>query len=226
MKNRDTIILVVLAHVGLVLIWLTMGGCSLNKQSKPEEDLDITGVEIPAEDELIIPDSELIITDSPSESVAAQPPVTTAGETEYVIKPGDTLWKISERYRISVKKIKARNNLQNDMIRSGEVLIIPLSSDYEATPPAPSVEKPIEKPVEKIEVEKIELEPTSDVGIIEDETTETPSDDYIEHTVMAGDTIWKLARKYSTTETKIMELNNITDPRRIQAGDKLKIPKQ
>jgi LysM repeat protein len=52
MKLRDTVILVVLAHVGLVLVWVCMGGCSNNKAQEPKQEIaaitpEETGTELP-----------------------------------------------------------------------------------------------------------------------------------------------------------------------------------
>jgi len=224
MKNRDTIILVVLAHVGLVLIWLTMGGCTLGR-NKPDRDLEVSPVERPSDEELDIDDSDFIITETepdvfidegPSETIAVEPEITTANETEYVVKSGDTLWKISKQYNISVKSIKERNNLQSDMIRSGNILILPTAGAPAAAPPVPAVGA-----VEAPKVEAVAGEET-----IPAPAAEAPSENVIEHVVVSGDTIWDLARKYGTTEAAIMKLNNITDPRQLRAGDKIKIPKQ
>lgn len=224
MKNRDTIILVVLAHVGLVLIWLTMGGCTLGR-NKPDRDLEVSPVVLPSNEELDIDDSDLIITETepevfigegPSETIAVEPEMTTANETEYVVKSGDNLWKISKHYKISVGAIKKRNNLQSDMIRSGEILIIPTAGVPAAAPPAPAVSA--------VEVPKVEA--VAGEETIPTPVAEAPSGDVIEHVVVSGDTIWDLARKHGTTEAAIMKLNNITDPRQLRVGDKIKIPKQ
>ncbi len=47
------------------------------------------------------------------------------GEVRYTIVRGDTLSKIAQRYGISSKSLRARNNLANDKIRVGQVLLIP-----------------------------------------------------------------------------------------------------
>jgi len=44
---------------------------------------------------------------------------------KHTVQEGETLWRISRQYRIDVDKIKAANNLQNDMVRSGKKLVIP-----------------------------------------------------------------------------------------------------
>jgi len=47
--------------------------------------------------------------------------------SEHKIARGDTLSGIAERYRISLPRLRAANNLRNDRIRVGQVLIIPSS---------------------------------------------------------------------------------------------------
>jgi N-acetylmuramoyl-L-alanine amidase len=47
--------------------------------------------------------------------------------SEYKIARGDTLSGIAERYRISLPRLREANNLPNDRIRVGQVLIIPSS---------------------------------------------------------------------------------------------------
>ncbi|HHQ14271.1 MAG TPA: AMIN domain-containing protein, partial [Chromatiales bacterium] len=50
-------------------------------------------------------------------------------EREYVIRRGDTLSEIADRYHISVRHIRAANKLRNDRIRVGQVLKIPGPQD-------------------------------------------------------------------------------------------------
>ena len=57
------------------------------------------------------------------------PPGTTlalrsAGE-KYVIKQGDTLSTIARRYRVQMDELRHSNGLQSDMLRVGDVLLIP-----------------------------------------------------------------------------------------------------
>ena len=48
----------------------------------------------------------------------------------YVVKPGDTLYKIANLYKISVNELKAINNLSSNVINIGQVLKIPNSRTY------------------------------------------------------------------------------------------------
>jgi membrane-bound lytic murein transglycosylase D len=49
---------------------------------------------------------------------------TVNGVTYYKIKEGDTLGGIAAKFRVSVKQLKAWNNLNSDMIRAGKTLKI------------------------------------------------------------------------------------------------------
>lgn len=49
-------------------------------------------------------------------------------------------------------------------------------------------------------------------------------DSYINHTVKPGDNLTKIAKQYGTTIDAIVKANNIVDPDKIYAGDKLMIP--
>lgn len=46
----------------------------------------------------------------------------------YIVKPGDSLYKISRSYGITVNEIKVANNLRSDLILVGQRLIVPTTS--------------------------------------------------------------------------------------------------
>jgi N-acetylmuramoyl-L-alanine amidase len=50
-------------------------------------------------------------------------------ERQYVIRRGDTLSEIADRYKVSMRNIRSHNSLRNDRIRVGQVLRIPLPRD-------------------------------------------------------------------------------------------------
>ncbi|MCY8498620.1 LysM peptidoglycan-binding domain-containing protein, partial [Bacillus atrophaeus] len=47
---------------------------------------------------------------------------TTAGQ--YTVKEGDSLWKIAQKYGISINSLKSWNNLDSDMIYAGTTLAV------------------------------------------------------------------------------------------------------
>ena len=51
------------------------------------------------------------------------------GTTRYVVKSGDTLYNIADKYDTTVSKIVTLNNLTSTMIYPNQVLFIPTKSD-------------------------------------------------------------------------------------------------
>ena len=48
----------------------------------------------------------------------------------YVVKKGDSLWLIANKYDTTVEKIKSTNNLKSNKLSIGQVLVIPSSSEF------------------------------------------------------------------------------------------------
>jgi membrane-bound lytic murein transglycosylase D len=49
-------------------------------------------------------------------------------KNEYIIQKGDTLWDIAQKYNgLSVWKIKALNNMENDNLKPGTTILLPTS---------------------------------------------------------------------------------------------------
>lgn len=53
------------------------------------------------------------------------PPDSNTGITEYVVRSGDTLWLLAQRYNTTVDEIKRLNGLTSDNLSIGQVLKIP-----------------------------------------------------------------------------------------------------
>ena len=49
----------------------------------------------------------------------------------YIVSPGDTLYNIAKRYNISVDELKKKNNLESNLLKIGQTLIIPETSTYQ-----------------------------------------------------------------------------------------------
>lgn len=93
----------------------------------------------------------------------------------YVVKKGDSLWLIANKYDTTVEKIKSTNNLKSNTLSIGQVLVIPSSSEF------------------------------------------------ITYTVKKGDSLWLIANKYNTTVDNIKKLNNLSS-NNLQINQKLILP--
>ncbi len=60
------------------------------------------------------------------------PSTNVPGQTEitYVVKKGDSLWAIANKYDTTVDKIKSTNNLSSNTLSIGQILIIPSTSSF------------------------------------------------------------------------------------------------
>ena len=91
-------------------------------------------------------------------------------ESTYIVKKGDSLYSIANKYNTTVDELKRINNLTSNILSIGQVLKLP--SD---------------------KVSDVEKEENT-----------------ISYTVQKGDSLYSIARKYSTTIDKIKDLNNLT----------------
>lgn len=129
---------------------------------------------------------------------AYQPSNYNMATENYTVKGGDNLSKIAVKYNTSVSAIKAANNKTTDMIRVGEKLIIPVGASSSSSHSAAPVPVTSAAPVPSIDA----------AGI---------------HTVKAGEYPATIARQYGMTASELLAINGITDPRKMQIGQKLKV---
>jgi len=141
-----------------------------------------------------------------------QPSSYNQGSTEYTVKTGDSLSRIAKQFDSSVRAIKAANGMTSDLIRVGEKIIIPVSGNTggtsSATPatPAPTITRAA----------------TSYTAPSVTYTSSATSGSRT-HTVKSGEYPATIARKYGMTTGELLALNGITDPRKLQVGQVLKV---
>ena len=66
-------------------------------------------------------------------------------EERYAVKPGDSLYKISKIYGVSVDAIKASNHLEREKLKLNKILVIPTSTSKEKQP-TETFKKPSREP--------------------------------------------------------------------------------
>jgi LysM repeat protein len=130
---------------------------------------------------------------------AYQPSDYNMATETHTVKSGDNLSKIAMKYKTSVRALKAANNKTSDLIRVGEKLMVPVAgaSSGSSTVTSPALTAAV-KPARAISAEGT-------------------------HIVKAGEYPATIARQYGMTASELLALNGITDPRKMQIGQKLKV---
>lgn len=131
------------------------------------------------------------VTPPPVEMPATPGGTDQAAVTIHTVVRGDTLTKISEAYRVSIREIRQANQLKSDIVQLGQQLRIPGAAPQ---PPA--------KPA---------TEEKSRPAAIR------------HHTVVRGDTLTRIARKYAVDPKAIMRANGMKNDI-VRLGVKLVIP--
>lgn len=91
-------------------------------------------------------------TTSPSPSTSSSSSTSTSN-SYHTVDSGETLWKISTKYGVSVNDIKKLNNLSSDTIFKGEKLLIKKSTS--STPTSPQ-SKPVSNTTQTIDTYKVQ----------------------------------------------------------------------
>ncbi|MBN2743370.1 MAG: LysM peptidoglycan-binding domain-containing protein [Marinilabiliaceae bacterium] len=123
------------------------------------------------------------------------------------VRSGETPGHIAEKYRISLSSLRRWNHLNSRMlIRAGQRLTIYVPKEHSSL------------------YVKSETNSSSSTANVSSSPVTTTDGEYIYYTVKNGDNLWTIAQKFpGVSNTDIMQLNNITDSRRLAVGQRLKI---
>lgn len=147
------------------------------------------------------------------------------GRTYEVVK-GDSLWKIAQRFNVTVRELQELNDLSRpDVIVPGQTLVLPESARArtEAQRPAPRRPEPMPE-TPRVETPApptppVDDAPTPDTAEVEPprpRPTTPPRDrivmpNMLDHTVLDDDTLRGIAEMYGTTVEKVKEANPTID---------------
>jgi len=161
------------------------------------------------------------LTTNPTRSVNVPPDIKGKMKLYYTVKDGDNLGFISEWYRVGLSDIRYWNDIYGNTIRVGQkiaVFVDPAKADYFSKLNTMTF-------AEKQGLNGIAAKPNP-VAVKTNTGSEADSE-YIIYTVQYGDTIWDIVRKFdSVTTSDVLALNSISDPGKIQVGQRLKIKKK
>ena len=151
----------------------------------------------------------------------------------YTVQSGDTLYSIARRFNTTVDEIKRLNNLTSDILSIGQQLIIPATGSsgsnnqiytVQSGDTLYSIARRFNTTVDAI---KRLNNLTSDIlsigqQLIIPTTSSSGSGNQI-YTVQSGDTLYSIARRFNTTVSDIIRLNNLTSDI-LSIGQQLIIP--
>lgn len=113
----------------------------------------------------------------------------------YIVKKGDTLYSIADKYGIDINLLIKDNGLESNILKPGQLLRIRSSEEIE-------------------EIEECfgpSYTPPSNIMNV------------INYTVKKGDNLYNIAKKYNTSVSNILGLNNLKSTN-LSIGQELKIP--
>ena len=157
-------------------------------------------------------------------------PPKTNSQINYIVKKGDTLYSIAQRYNITVDELKKQNQLSTNQLTIGQSLILPstsfvtytvqkgdtlykIASQYNTTVDILKKINNLSSNILSIG-QKIKLPSTEIINI--PASLET-------YTVKSGDTLYSIAKKFDTTVDKIKSQNSLSADA-LTVGQMLKIP--
>ncbi|WP_049683286.1 LysM peptidoglycan-binding domain-containing protein [Peribacillus loiseleuriae] len=139
---------------------------------------------------VIYPGDKLIVSETQGTTVVELPKTETSQPSKdqsHTVKTGDSLWKIASNNNTTVVNLKSINKLSSDQIYLGQVLQLEKSTETNSvtTPSVEATEQSVVKPTQ-------------------------PQNGSETYTVTAGDTLSKIASKYSMTINQLKAINNLT----------------
>ena len=128
------------------------------------------------------------------QKLAALPSSQRIPVVYYRVRSGDTITKIAQRYGMTVTELRALNTLKTQSVKPGQELLLRSSAKTNVLVSA-------------------ESRTTTTTKITSSKT----------HTVVKGDTLWSIAKRYGVDPTVLASTNSLKK-NAIQIGQKLKIP--
>ncbi|HCC20670.1 MAG TPA: hypothetical protein DEP88_05420 [Verrucomicrobiales bacterium] len=182
-------------------------------------------------------------------AIIPEPEVESLGR--YIVLTGDTYQRIAQVRYVDETALRALNN--NRPLRAGVVLDLPaeLSSrpvsvsnintamqQKAKLPPLKSSVVAINSDQSNSEVtsqgdikisDKVDLSNAAKAVVVDPKSSTAAASNGIKesgtsYTIVSGDTLWSLSRRFKVSRDSLLKLNKIKDPNKLYAGRKIKIP--
>ena len=153
-------------------------------------------------------------------------------ENIYIVKPGDTLYRVAKMYNISINDLMLANNLSSNILTIGEELVIPIKPvvendfvvyEVQSGDTLYSIAKRYNTKVDTIKAYNNLINNILPVGLVLQIPLNPQEYIYQEYQIKPGDTLYSIANRFNTTVANIMAINdNLTNILKI--GEIIRIP--
>lgn len=160
-----------------------------------------------------------------------------ASGVQYTVKSKDTLYALSKKYQVSVKEIMEVNSLASDKLIIGQQLLLPNDNKEEhfnlytiqkgdtlyslAQKHGLSVREI--KKINNLQTDQIHIGQKVRVPMVTKVSMENDLMHNKSYTVVAGDTLWGIAKRFGVTANEIMNVNGLSREM-VLIGQELNIP--
>ncbi len=193
----------------------------------------------PPTPDLTIQETAVVLTAGPVIQITREPfspPTPTLSFVEqldptapcvYQIQYGDNLFRLSLDWATTVDEIMNLNQLDDDALSIGQLLLRPAcgeNADTAAAPAAPAEEpaEPVAEPAEPVTEPASETSDTAEESPAAADPAAEPEPWF--HVVSSGETLESISLLYRIDVNELIRLNNLTDPNRLDIGQQLKLP--
>ena len=212
MKLSHAIIVVLILHVIAVGGVFAFSSLKNRPASDRKAEKPVAQETAPAATEKSV-EAAAPVASAPAPAPAVKPSATEAAHGKsHTVAAGDTLTSIASANGTTVEAIAKENGITSTtLLHVGQTLKLPATTSATKTAApekiktAPSVVATVPKTAESAK------------------TATASSDVYV---VAKGENPYLIAKKLHVSYTELLEYNNITDPKKIQIGQKLKVPKK
>lgn len=133
-------------------------------------------------------------------SIAAAAPSAAQAAGVYLVKEGDTLSRIARLFDVDLQAVREANRLEGSIIKPGERIRIPERVPRTASPPAAT-------PGREAGGDRLRR------AVCREET--------VYHTVARGDTLFAIARRYTTAVPDLVSLNGLRRQEKLAIGQRI-----
>lgn len=155
-----------------------------------------------------------------TQSVASTSQIDRSRPIEYMVRRGETLSSIARGFGLSVKELKAANDIKGDKIKAGESIVIP---PVYSAPAVVNNNQNVMRVIPSNQSNVVLVNPGYNVQNTQVRSVPAQQAQMTSVTVGKGQTLYALAQKYNSTEDDIKAANNLRGTT-IKVGQILWVP--